>query len=71
MNDRCGFTPSTPGYLPCTRLKGHSGPCAHHLDPLAFEQSLNELCMLSSDQLDGPLGRVAAKAQKVRFIKHE
>lgn len=25
----CGFIPPTPGYAPCTRDKGHSGPCAH------------------------------------------
>lgn len=27
--DRCNFTPPTPGYAPCQRLKGHEGPCAH------------------------------------------
>lgn len=25
----CGFVPPTPGYAPCTRTKGHDGPCAH------------------------------------------
>jgi hypothetical protein len=25
----CGFVPPTPGYAPCTRQKGHEGPCAH------------------------------------------
>lgn len=27
----CAFVPPTPGYAPCSRLKGHSGPCAHYL----------------------------------------
>jgi len=27
----CGFVPPTPGYAPCTRAKGHEGPCAHPL----------------------------------------
>jgi hypothetical protein len=27
----CGFIPPTPGYAPCTRERGHSGPCAHPL----------------------------------------
>lgn len=29
--ERCGFVPPTPGYAPCTREKGHGGPCAHAL----------------------------------------
>jgi hypothetical protein len=29
--ERCGFVPPTPGYAPCTRAKGHDGPCAHDL----------------------------------------
>ncbi len=32
IGNRCGFIPSTPGYAPCTRAKGHDGPCAHDLD---------------------------------------
>lgn len=27
--ERCGFVPPTPGFAPCTRDKGHDGPCAH------------------------------------------
>ncbi len=30
---RCGFVPPTPGYGPCTRNRGHEGPCAHPLAP--------------------------------------
>lgn len=32
----CGFTPPTPGYAPCTRNKGHDGPCAHPLADATF-----------------------------------
>lgn len=28
----CGFVSPTPGYAPCTRETGHTGPCAHHLE---------------------------------------
>jgi hypothetical protein len=32
--EKCGFVAPTPGYAPCTREKGHDGPCAHDLaDP--------------------------------------
>lgn len=31
QTERCGFVPPTPGYAPCTRDKGHNGPCAHPL----------------------------------------
>lgn len=32
-SDRCGFIPpGHRGYAPCTRDKGHEGPCAHPFD---------------------------------------
>src|ERR1035437_3885703 len=31
MTTPCGFVPPTPGYAPCTRERGHGGPCAHEL----------------------------------------
>jgi hypothetical protein len=27
--NRCNFIPPTAGYAPCSREKGHDGPCAH------------------------------------------
>jgi hypothetical protein len=36
--ESCGFIPPTPGYAPCTRQKGHDGPCAHPLAPKPPEQ---------------------------------
>lgn len=29
QSERCGFIPPTEGYGPCSRKKGHDGPCAH------------------------------------------
>jgi len=42
---RCSFRPPTPGYGPCTRERGHSGPCAHHAVPRRQRPRWLRLCI--------------------------
>lgn len=40
--NHCLFVPPTPGYAPCSREKGHDGPCAHELSEISNEPARQE-----------------------------
>lgn len=45
-NEACGYIPPTPGYGPCTRDRGHEGPCAHELLSFSvFQDHDNPVCV--------------------------